>query len=100
EDSAERLFPNAYVQQVALSAGQRTEIPDPEWRARGVRLRASLPKGRDARRELIMVVATRTPVPPPPATSLSVMEVQRWLVSIPAGARAVGFASYEARLGR
>lgn len=99
DDSAERVFPNAYVPSVSVQADRRIEIPDADWRARGVRLRASLPEGRAARRELFMVVATRQAIPPPRPTRLSIMSVQRWLVQIPADQRAVGFASYEIRRG-
>lgn len=99
DDSAERVFPNSYVPSVSVQADRRIEIPDADWRARGVRLRASLPEGRAARRELFMVVATRQAIPPPRPTRLSIMSVQRWLVQIPADQRAVGFASYEIRRG-
>ena len=99
DDSAERIFPNEYVPRVGITADSRIELPDPDWRARGVRLRASLPEGRAARRELLMVVATRTAIPPPPSMRLSIMGVQRWLVRIPADQRAVGFAAYEVRRG-
>ena len=99
DDSAERVFPNLYVPSVSVQADRRIEIPDADWRARGVRLRASLPEGRAARRELFMVVATRQAIPPPRPTRLSIMSVQRWLVQIPADQRAVGFASYEIRRG-
>ena len=99
DDSAERVFPNSYVPSVSVQADRLIEIPDADWRAKGVRLRASLPEGRAARRELFMVVATRRAIPPPSPTRLSVMSVQRWLVQIPADQRAVGFASYEIRRG-
>lgn len=99
DDSAERVFPNSYVPSVSVQADRLIEIPDADWRAKGVRLRASLPEGRAARRELFMVVATRQAIPPPSPTRLSVMSVQRWLVQIPADQRAVGFASYEIRRG-
>jgi hypothetical protein len=96
DDSAQRLAPNDYVSSLPVSPGSAVEFPDAEWRARGLRMRATLPTGRAGRRELLMVVATRSPVPPPGAR-LSVLEVQRWLVRIPLEQRAIAFAPYEVR---
>lgn len=96
DDSVLRLFPNEYVRDIRAAAGTPLELPDPEWRARGLRLRATLPSGRTARREFLVVVATRTAVPPPPA-ALSVVALQRWLVRIPLGDRTIAFAPYEVR---
>jgi hypothetical protein len=96
DDSAQRVAPNEYVRGVSVSADAAVEFPDSEWRQRGLRLRASLPPGRPGRRELLMVIATRDQVTPP-AARLSVMDVQRWLVRIPADRRAIAFAAYEVR---
>lgn len=93
-DSVQRLFPNAYLPDVPVDSGSTAELPDPDWRERGLRLRAALPAGVDARRELLLVVATRLSVAPPPV-SLSLMELQRWLVRIPLQDRAVGYALYD-----
>lgn len=95
-DSAQRLFPNAYLPVATADSGRTSEWPDPEWRERGLRLRATLPPQVDERRELLLVVATRGPVAPP-AASLSVMELQRWLVRVPLQDRALGFATYDVR---
>ncbi len=43
-----------------------------------------------------MVVATRSAVALPPA-SLSLLELQRWLVRIPLGERAIAVAPYDVR---
>lgn len=94
DDSAQRLFPNEYQRTIRIDADAPIELPDPEWRARGLRLRATLPPGRSARQELLMVVATRGDVAPPPA-ALSLLELQRWLVRIPLGARTIAVAPYE-----
>lgn len=96
DDSAQRLAPNEYVRRVSITAESPVEFPDSEWRQRGLRLRASLPPGRQGRRELLMVIATRDQVTPP-AARLSVMDVQRWLVRIPAERRAIAFVAYEVR---
>jgi len=95
-DSVQRLFPNAYLPDVPVDSGSTAELPDPDWRERGLRLRAALPAGVDERRELLLVVATRPAVAPPPV-SLSLMELQRWLVRIPLQDRAVGYALYDVR---
>lgn len=98
-DSVLRLFPNAYLPDVTADSGAFVELPDPDWRDRGLRLRATLPPGVDERRELLLVVATRTPVAPPPL-SLSLMALQRWLVRIPLDERALAFAPYDVRRAR
>lgn len=95
-DSVQRLFPNAYLPAVTSDSGRTLELPDPEWRERGLRLRATLPPQVDELRELLLVVATRSAVAPPPV-SMSVMELQRWLVRIPLQDRAMAFASYDVR---
>jgi len=95
DDSAQRLFPNEYLREIAVQGSAATQLPDPEWRARGLHLRPTLPAGRATRRELLLVVATRTAVPPPAAT-LSLLELQRWLVRIPLGTRALAVAHYDA----
>jgi hypothetical protein len=95
DDSAQRLFPNEYLREVPVGGGAAMQLPDPEWRARGLHLRPTLPAGRATRRELLLVVATRTAVPPPPS-ALSLLELQRWLVRIPLGSRALAVAHYDA----
>lgn len=94
DDSAERLFPNDYLPVVHAGADVAVQLPDPDWRERGLHLRPSLPPGRDARRELLMLVATREPPPRPPPRA-TVMELQRWLLSIPRSSRTLAFAPYE-----
>lgn len=99
DDSARRLFPNEYQRIVRVEADAPTELPDPEWRARGLRLRATLPEGRATRQELLMVVATRGNVALPPA-ALSLLELQRWLVRIPLGDRTIAVAPYDVHRAR
>lgn len=96
DDSAQRLFPNEYVQQVRVEGARPAEIPDPEWRARGLRLRATLPPGRAERQEVLMAVALKTHVALP-ASALTLLELQRWLVRIPLGDRAIAVAPYDVR---
>jgi len=104
-DSAELLMPNAIMTDARVMAGRAAELPSREWRDRGVHFRASLPPQEKARRELLVVVATRSPVPfPTEAASdattsrpISLMAIQRWLVTIPLEQRAIAFAAYEVR---
>lgn len=105
-DSAQLLLPNAFMTDGRVTAGRPMELPSREWRDRGVHFRASLPPQENARHELIMVVATRSPVafpaPPPPtdgttAPAFPLMAIQRWLVTIPLDQRAMAFAAYEVR---
>lgn len=95
DDSAERVIPNEYVRELHGAANSDVPIPPADWRARGVRLRASLPRGRESVRSLMMVVATLDEIAPPPSRVLSVLEVQRWLVRIPPSKRALAFAAFE-----
>jgi hypothetical protein len=105
-DSAQVLLPNAYMTDHHAMAGVGMELPSREWRDRGVHFRASLPPQEQARRELVMVVATETPVTFPlpartsaaePTPAFSLMAIQRWLVTIPLDQRAIAFAAYEVR---
>lgn len=103
-DSAQLLLPNAYMTDRRAPAGVSVELPSREWRDRGIHFRASLPPEEKARRELLVVVATRTPVTFTPPTgpdgasqSFSLMAIQRWLVTIPLDQRAIAFAAYEVR---
>lgn len=96
DDSAQRLFPNEYVQAVQVEGATQAELPDPEWRARGLRLRATLPPGRAERQEILMAVALRAPHALP-ASQLSLLDLQRWLVRIPLGERAIAVVPYDVR---
>jgi len=104
-DSAELLLPNAIMTDGRVLAGRAAELPSREWRDRGVHFRASLPPQDKARRELLVVVATRSPVPFPTEVAtdaatprpISLMAIQRWLVTIPLEQRAIAFAAYEVR---
>ena len=104
-DSAELLLPNAVMTDRRAVARRPLELPSREWRDRGVHFRASLPPEDRARRELLVVVATRDPIPfptdaPPDggeSRPLALMAIQRWLVTIPLDQRAIAFAAYEVR---
>jgi hypothetical protein len=102
-DSAQVLLPNALMSDNRAVGAKPTELPSREWRDRGVHFRASLPPAEKARRELVVVVATRKPVHFATSTqtgdamSFPMMDIQKWLVTIPLDQRAIAFAAYEVR---
>ena len=104
-DSAQLLLPNAVMSDTRAPGGRPFELPSREWRDRGVHFRASLPPQESARRELLVVVATRDRIAFPTekpsdaaaASPISLMAIQRWLVTIPLEQRAIAFAMYEVR---
>jgi len=103
-DSAELLAPNAVMGDAPARAGTPVELPSRDWRDRGVHFRASLRPQEKARHELLVIVATRSPVSFPVEQStdgttkpISLMAIQRWLVMIPLEQRAMAFAAYEVR---
>ena len=104
-DSAQVLLPNALMSDNRAVGAKPTELPSREWRDRGVHFRASLPPDEKARRELVVVVATRKPVhfatstqtSDALSTSFPMMDIQKWLVTIPLDQRAIAFAAYEVR---
>jgi hypothetical protein len=97
DDSVQRLVPNDFLGPVEAAPGQRFELPDATWRARGLRFRVTLPPAGETRDELLAVVAVRGTGTVTPANRMSLLEFQRWLVRIPARDRATGFAAYAVR---
>ena len=106
DDSAQVLLPNAVMGESRALASRPAELPSREWRDRGVHFRASLAPEEQTRRELLVVVATRAPVPFPighaagdatPPAAIPLMAIQRWLVAIPLDQRAIAIAAYEVR---
>jgi len=103
-DSAELLMPNTVMGETRLIGNRPSDLPSREWRDRGVHFRASLAAQETARRELLVVVATRSRISFPTDASpdgssrpVSLMAIQRWLVTIPLEQRAIAFAAYEVR---
>jgi hypothetical protein len=94
-DSARMVFPNDYVRDVVVSGRDSVDVPTPEWRARGLRLRAELPAGVDERRELVVAIAGRDPLPSYHGST--VMDFQRWVLTIPADRRAMKWVVVETR---
>ena len=95
DDSVTVLFPNSFVRQATLRAGEAATFPAVDWRERGLHLRASLPTERLARQEVVMAIAVRgAAVPFHGGTTL---ELQRWLVGIPLDRRAISTTVVELR---
>lgn len=94
-DSAAMVFPNRYVRDIPVAELDSVAVPAPEWRARGLRLRAELPPGVDERRELVVVVAGRDPLPP--YNGSTVMDFQRWVLTIPTDRRAMKWVVVETK---
>ncbi|MFN8570970.1 MAG: DUF4384 domain-containing protein [Gemmatimonadaceae bacterium] len=95
DDSVTVLFPNEYVSRTALKAGVEATFPTDEWRRSGLRLRATLPEGREARRELVLAIATRGPVSP--FVGATALALQRWLSAIPMEQRTMASAVVDVR---
>ncbi len=105
-DSVTQLLPNARVVQPDTRAGVATALPSAAWRERGLHFRPTLPEGVARRDELLVVIATRSPItflppraggPGVTAPSGSLLELQRWLVTVPLEDRAMSVAPYEVR---
>ena len=102
-DSVTTLIPNDFVRSLDAVAGEPTELPAATWRARGLRIRVSLPPDADHQDELLAVVALRSAdggapqADGSPPKRMSLLEFQRWLVRIPAPDRALAFAPYAVR---
>lgn len=92
DDSATLLSPDEYSGWVRVPAHSIVQIPSREWRERGLRFRAGLPPGTSERSELLVAVGLTPGAEVLPPRRASVLEFQRWLVRIPANARATGFA--------
>jgi len=109
EDSVEVLFPNRYVPELRVRAGQGAEVPSSQLREElGLRLRTTLPAGIPARSERLTIVATRQPIPFPgvarrqgtdvatvPTIRDTFDALAKWLLTIPMNDRAVVDATYE-----
>lgn len=95
DDSVTVLFPNTYVSEASLRAGEATSFPAADWRERGLRLRASLPPGGASHREVIMAVAVRRSAQPFNGTTT--LDLQRWLVGIPLERRAIATTVVDVR---
>jgi hypothetical protein len=93
DDSVTVLLPNAWTGPVNLPATTATELPEPTWRSRGLRLRVTRPPG-DAPRDALLVAVATTGDTLPTFVGGGLLAFQRWLVGIPLDRRAIAFAPY------
>ena len=64
DEAVDLLFPNSVIDEVHAEEGVAVEVPSELLRNRaGLRLRATLPPGSPRRDEVLVVVATRAPIP-------------------------------------
>lgn len=112
EDTVDVILPNAYARENRITSAAPLQFPSARQRAMSMNLTASLPAGRDAAREMIVAVATKTQVPfgagptrasadrrVVPTVQGTINDFQQWLVRIPLDERAVAYAAYEIRRG-
>jgi hypothetical protein len=106
-DTLQVIWPNALSEDTFVPGGETVEFPPPSLRARGLRLRASVPEGRSQVTERLVAVATKQKVPfrdvpdyqvedgALTTAEATVEALNRWLVEIPLGQRAVGSVAYD-----
>jgi len=106
-DTIEVIWPNAYMTDTCVPANTPVEFPSPDWRQRGLRLRAEVPEGREEVSERIFLVATKKRIPFAPVPSVqidqgslrtiqtSLQALNRWLVAIPLDARVSSGVTYD-----
>jgi len=106
-DTLRVIWPNALSRDTFVPAGTTVEFPPPSLRAGGLHLRVSVPEGQDRLTERIVAVATKQKIlfrevpeyqveeGQLTAAQASVEALNRWLVDIPTGQRAVASATYE-----
>lgn len=108
-DTLQVIWPNAIVEEAVAPANAPVQFPPPDLRAQGLRLRAEVPPERQRATERLLVVATKSMIPfrPTPAFDVTdgalktvqanVQALNRWLVNIPLGQRAIATVAYEVR---
>lgn len=106
-DTLQVIWPNALSKDTFVEKGTTIEFPPQDLRAQGLHLRVDAPEGRSQIRERLVAVATKQEVPfqEVPEYDLksgslataraSVEALNRWLVEIPLGQRAVTTVSYD-----
>ena len=107
-DSVDVMLPNPLMVDNNYTAGTEAQFPPETWRRRGVRLRAELPVGHSRSSEGVLAVFTTKNLTPvgldrsptirdgklQNISSLSWLELQRWLLSLDRGIRSISFAPY------
>ena len=106
-DTLQVIWPNSLSEDTFVPAGKAVQFPPPDLRARGLHLRVEVPEGRTQITERLVAVATKQEVPfrEVPARQIeggvletvqaSVQALNRWLVEIPLGQRAIRSITYD-----
>jgi hypothetical protein len=93
DDSLTTLVPNDYIPAVVMTPGASAQVPAPTWRERGLHFRVTRDLSRPRREELLVGVAVTGSAPLPPRLGTT-LDLQRWLVRVPAAQRAMAFVPY------
>ncbi len=106
-DTLQVIWPNALSEDTFVAGGTTVEFPPPGLRAQGLRLRASTPERQGRATERLVAVATKQKVPFQDVpeyevedgalntTQAGVEALNRWLVEVPLGQRAIGSVTYD-----
>lgn len=106
-DTLQVIWPNSLSKDTFVPAGTTVQFPPPDLRARGLHLRVEVPKGRNQITERLVAVATKQKVPFQEVptrqieggvletTQATLQALNRWLVEIPLGQRAVQSVTYD-----
>lgn len=106
-DTLQVIWPNSLSRDTFVEKGKKVEFPPQDLQAQGIHLRVDIPEGRSRVRERLVAVATKQKVPFQKvpeydlkngslATARSGLEsLNRWLVEIPLGQRAMATVSYD-----
>lgn len=109
DDTVQVVWPNALLDENRAPAQVPIEFPPPDWRKRGLRLRAELPEGLHQRPERFVLVATKENIPFDSVPNLAVEggvlatrqaslhALNMWLVQIPLDQRAIATATYHVK---
>jgi hypothetical protein len=106
-DTLQVIWPNSLSKDTFVAAGTSIQFPSPALRARGLRLRVEIPDGRKQITERLVAVATKQQIPFQEvprrhiedgvlaSAQASVQALNRWLVEIPLGQRALQSVTYD-----
>lgn len=106
-DTLQVIWPNPLSEDTFVPAGTSVEFPPPGLRARGLHLRADVPEGEERVTERLVAVATKQEVPfrevpeyriegrSLATARASLQALNRWLVDIPLGQRAIASVTYD-----
>jgi hypothetical protein len=106
-DTLQVIWPNSLSEDTFVPAGTTVQFPPPELRARGLHLRVEVPEERNQITERLVAVATKQEMPfqevperqiengTLATAQASMQALNRWLVEIPLGQRAIRSVTYD-----